>query len=100
VTKAPIAGAGGKLFSGNKSVHSAVSDTQGLFRIDGVAEGKYHVVFNNDAYLRLSPDEPATQPFILSPTKMKVRLHAELVPLGQVAGRVLSPVGEPIKGSP
>jgi hypothetical protein len=39
VTKAPIAGAAVKLYSGDKAVQSAGSDAQGTFRIAGVPDG-------------------------------------------------------------
>jgi len=100
VTKAPIAGAVVKLYRGDKAVHSGASDAQGLFRIDGVSHGQYRAVIDNSEHMRLASDHPAARTFVVSAANPEVRLRAELVPLGQVAGRVLSPTGEPMKGVP
>ncbi len=100
VTKAPIAGAVVKLYRGDKAVHSGASDAQGLFRIDGVSEGAYRAVIDNSGHMPLASDHPAARTFVISAAGPQVRLRAELVPLGQVAGRVLSPTGEPMKGVP
>lgn len=98
VTKAPIAGARIRLFRGEEVLHATLSSARGLFRIDDVSDGQYRAVIDSLGHMRLASDHPAAQPFVVSPASPEIRLHAELVPLGQVAGRVLSPAGEPMKG--
>ena len=100
VTKAPVAGAVVKLYRGDTAVHSGASDAQGLFRIDGVPHGQYRAVIDHSEHMRLASDHPAARTFVVSAANPEVRLRAELMPLGQVAGRVLSPTGSPMKGVP
>jgi hypothetical protein len=100
VTKAPIADAVVKLYREDKAVHSGASDARGLFRIEGVSHGEYRAVIDNSEHMRLASDHPAARTFVVSAANPEVRLRAELVPLGQVAGRVLSPTGDPMKGVP
>lgn len=100
VTKAPIAGAVVKLYSGDKAVQSCGSDAQGLFRIAGVPDGQYRVAMAHPGHLPLAGDHSAARTFAISAATAEVRLSAELVPLGQVAGRVMSPSRESMKGVP
>ena len=100
VTKAPIAGAEVKLYSGDKAIQSAASDGQGLFRIAGVPDGQYRVAIAHSDHLPLAWDHAAAQTFVISVATAEVRLSAELVPLGQIAGRVMSPTRESMKGVP
>jgi hypothetical protein len=100
VTKAPIAGAEVKLYSGDKAVQSAGSDGQGLFRIAGVPDGQYRVAIAHSDHLPLAWDHTAAQTFVISAATAEVRLSAELVPLGQIAGRVMSPTRDSMKGVP
>jgi hypothetical protein len=100
VTKAPIAGAVVKLYSGDKAVQSGGSDAQGLFRIAGVPDGRYRVVIDHPDHLPLAWDHTAARTFVISAANAEVRLSAELVPLGQIVGRVMSPTRNSMKGVP
>ncbi len=100
VTKAPIVGAVVTLYRGDKAVQSVGSDTQGLFRLAGLPDGQYRVVIDHSGHLPLASDHAAAQTFVTSAATAEVRLRAELVPLGQLAGRVLSPTRESMKGVP
>ena len=100
VTKAPIAGAVVKLHIGDKAVQSGGSDAQGRFRIAGVPDGQYRVAIAHSDHLPLAWDHAAARTFVISAATAEVRLSAELVPLGQIAGRVMSPTRDPMKGVP
>jgi hypothetical protein len=100
VTKAPIGGAVVKLYSGDQLVHTGGADAQGLFRITGLRDGEYRVAISHPDHLPLASDHAAARPFVISAAVAEVRLSAELVPLGQITGRVLSPNREPMKDVP
>src|SRR5690242_15095686 len=97
VTGAPIPGATVKIYSGEKVVRSSTADPQGIFRLNGLADGQYRAAFDSPDHMQLAFDHPAARPFVVSAATPEAHLRAELVPLGQIAGRVLSPNGEPMK---
>lgn len=101
VTKAPIAGARIQLRFGEKEeVRKAVSDAQGKFQIGELPSGgPYRLIVRHDDYSALDFDHPAARPFTIDPTaKGAIKLQPDLVPDGAVAGRVLHPNGEAMKG--
>jgi hypothetical protein len=100
VTKAPIAGAGVKLYRGEEAVKSVGSDAQGVFRLAGLPDGLYRVDIQHSDYMRLASDEPAARPFAKSVGGPEPLLTAPLVPLAQLRGQVLNASREPIKGVP
>ncbi len=99
-TKAPIAEAVVKLYRADKVVQTVSSNAQGLFRIDGLADGTYRAVFNHSGHLRLASDDAAARTFVISAASAEIRLEAQLMPAGQIGGRVLNPTGESMKGVP
>lgn len=100
VTKAPIAGAAVRLFSGEKTVASGKSDASGLFHFAGLADGQYYIRIFHDGHLPLAADHAAARTFTIAAAAEPVRLKAELTPLAEIGGRVLSPAREPVKGVP
>lgn len=100
LSKAPVAEAVVRLYRGEKAVHNVMSDAQGIFKVEGLAEGSYHVEIQSVDHLSMAVDHPAARPFLLSAANKHVRLRVELIPLGGVAGRILNPEGEPVKGAP
>lgn len=99
-TKLPVSGAAVKLYLGGESVQTGASGELGQFRFAGLADGVYRIVTDHPDYLMLSADHAAARPFAISAVGVEVRLAAELVPLGEIAVRVLNPAREPVKGVP
>lgn len=99
-TKLPVSGAAVKLYRGEEAVQTAASSELGHFRFAGLADGVYRVAVTHPGYLRLSPDHAAARPFTISAASLEIQLAAELVPFGEISGRVLSPAREPMKGVP
>ncbi len=99
-TKLPVSGVAVKLYRGDESVQSGASSELGQFRFAGLADGVYRIVIDHPDYLMLAADHAAARPFAISAAGLEVRVAAELVPLGEVAGRVLNPAREPVKGVP
>lgn len=101
VTKEPIQGARIQLHQGDEAARSGVTDAQGVFRAGDLKDGQYRLSVEHEGHMRLAPDHPAALPFALSAAAAEtVRLHAELVPRGQIAGRILNSAGEPMRGVP
>ena len=100
VTKAPIAGASVKLYQAFKAVHSANTNVEGVFRIDGVADGQYHSDVDHVGHMSLAPGQIAARTFLVSAANPKVQLSAELLPMGRLRGRILYSLGEPVRRTP
>jgi hypothetical protein len=96
----PIPGAVVKVYRGDKVVQSVGSDAQGLFRITGLPDGEYRVAIDHSDHLSLAADHAAARTYLITAAAAEIRLRAELVPLAQIAGRVLNPDREPIKDVP
>lgn len=88
VTRAPIPGATVKL---TPSGQSATAGPNGQFHFPALPPGIHRLAISHPGYMR---DESQT----VTIANAEVQLTAELVPRGQIAGRVTHPSGEPLKG--
>jgi len=80
-----------------RAVYRATTGTDGVFKIDEVAEGEYRATFAAAGYVAPDLKTRLTQAFRVS--GVPSRLNVTLVPAGTVAGRVIDPDGKPVGGS-
>ncbi len=100
LTGVPISGAAVRLYRGDNIAYRVTTDAKGQFRIAGVTEGQYRPMMYGADHMSLARDHPAARTIEITASKPSVSITAQLVPQAQVAGRVLSPAGEPMKGVP
>ena len=98
VSGAPISGASVEIENAGKTPYQAVSDAQGAFRIDGVADGAY-TAFALKAGFQTVQDEAARRPFRVVAGLDPVHLKLSLIPRGRISGHVLDSDNHPAAGS-
>lgn len=94
VSGAPVAGASVQI----GKAYSAISDGNGAFRIDGVAEGSYTALAFKDGFLTLQ-DEHARRPFRVAAGLDALHLTLSLIPRGRLTGHVIDAENRPVAGS-
>jgi hypothetical protein len=87
VTGAPIGGASVQIENAGKSPYQTVSDQQGAFRVEGVADGNYTAFALKNGYLTVQ-DEAARRPFRVVAGLDPVHLKLSLTPRGRIRARV------------
>jgi hypothetical protein len=95
VTGQPIAGASVDI-AGKGAAYKAVSDAQGAFRIEGVADGVYTPKVEKGGF-RAAPD--ALRRFRIAAGINPDRLQLPLIPLGKLSGIVFDGQGRPVSGA-
>jgi 5-hydroxyisourate hydrolase-like protein (transthyretin family) len=98
VSGAPVSGASVQIENAGKTPYQAVSDAQGAFRIEGVADGAY-TAFALKAGFQTVQDEAARRPFRVVAGLDAVHLKLALIPRGRIAGHVLDSDNDPAAGS-
>jgi 5-hydroxyisourate hydrolase-like protein (transthyretin family) len=98
VTGAPISGASVQIESARTTPYQAVSDAQGAFRIEGVADGAY-TAFALKTGFQTVQDEAARRPFRVVAGLDPVQLKLALIPRGRISGQVLDSDNHPVAGS-
>ena len=99
VNGTPVAGAAVTILAAGKTAYQTLTDSQGIFRIEDVKPGYYTANFSGVEFVALERDSIARRPFAVFSGSDPVRLHAALVPLGKIAGRVLDANGDAIPGA-
>jgi len=78
-----------------QELYEALTDVSGKFRIEGVKDGKYSVVFFREGFSALRS--------AATPVEVKagdpLELELKMAPLGRVTGRVLDGKGHPVSGA-
>jgi len=80
-----------------RAVYRATTEANGVFKIEGVAEGEYRATFAAAGYVAPDLKTRLTQAFRVG--GVPSRLSVTLVPAGTVAGRVIDPDNKPVIGS-
>lgn len=94
----PLAGAKVQLFQGDKSVYEVVSDSQGMFRIEGVKDGDYTAGFSKKGFRQPDRNAAARRPFHVTAGANPIHLDVRLRALARLSGRVTGG-GRPIRGA-
>ena len=82
-----------------KGVYTTLTDVQGRFRFDNVADGSYAARYTADRYefeAFVPSHEDALQAFPVSAATGPVKLQARMVHMGRIAGRVMDGRGKPV----
>ena len=95
VTGTPVDGVKVMLNSGNKSQYETTTDARGAFRLDGVTPGTYNPHLEKRGFIPAS----GLKPFQVVDGGQPVSVHADMVPMGKLSGRVLDSDGRPVKGA-
>jgi len=98
VTGSPIAGASVQIERAGKAPYQTTSDAQGVFRIDGVADGSYTALAFKNGFLTVQ-DETARRPFRVVAGLDPVHVKLSLTPRGRLSGRVLDADNRPVAGA-
>ncbi|MGA2882375.1 MAG: carboxypeptidase-like regulatory domain-containing protein [Bryobacteraceae bacterium] len=98
VTGTPIGGASVQIENRGKPPYQTTSDTQGAFRIEGVADGTYTAIAFKSGFLTVQ-DEAARRPFRVVAGLDPVQLKLSLVPRGRISGRVFDGDNHPVAGA-
>jgi hypothetical protein len=100
------------LIRADKVAYSAITDSQGNFRIDGVEAGSYMATYTARGFWpipnflvdedferecgRCFLAERGGQPFQVGDGSDPLRLEVKMPPIGRIAGRVLDQAGDPV----
>jgi hypothetical protein len=99
LTGLPLPGVAIQLYkTGGMPARETVTDSLGVFRIEGLTEGGYFALVRKEGYSDLDANKTAGQHFRLSKDQT-FRLEARMAPLGTVSGRVLGADDCPISGA-
>jgi hypothetical protein len=98
VTGEAIGGASVQIENAGKSPYHTTSDAQGVFRIEGVADGPYTAIAFKNGFLTVW-DEKARRPFQVIAGLDPVQLKVSLIPQGRISGRVLDGDNRPLAGA-
>jgi hypothetical protein len=98
VTGAPIGGASVQIENAGKSPYQTVSDEQGAFRIEGVADGSYTAFALKNGFLTVQ-DEAARKPFRVVAGLDAVHLKLSLSPRGRISGHIFDASDRPVAGA-
>jgi 5-hydroxyisourate hydrolase-like protein (transthyretin family) len=98
VTGAPIGGASVQIENAGKSPYQTVSDEQGAFRIEGVADGNYTAFALKNGYLTVQ-DDAARRPFRVVAGLDAVHLKLSLTPRGRISGHIFDASDRPVTGA-
>jgi hypothetical protein len=98
VSGAPVGGASVQIENAGKTPYQAVSDAQGAFRVEGVADGSY-TAFALKSGFQTVRDEAALRPFHVVAGLDPVELKLSLIPRGRMSGRVLDADNHPLAGA-
>lgn len=98
ISGAPIGGASIQIENAGKAPYQAVSDEQGAFRIEGVADGAYTAFALKNGYLTVQ-DQAARQPFRVVAGLDPIHLKLSLTPRGRISGHVFDATDRPVAGA-
>src|ERR1700733_15947028 len=98
VTGEAIGGASLQIEKAGKAPSQTTSDTQGAFRIEGVAYGTYTAITFKSGFLTVQ-DDATRRPFRLVAGLDPIQLKLSLIPRGRISGRVLDGDNQPVAGA-
>jgi carboxypeptidase family protein len=76
--------------------YSTTTDSEGRFRIEGVAEGAYRAVYAASGFIPVPGPGEMPQPFPVAAAGDPIRLEVKMNPLAKISGRVLDASGKPV----
>lgn len=100
VSGRPVPGVEVTVYAGGrgKPARELSSDTQRVFRVDGLEPGDYSLTYSAKGFDGPGKDDPATRLFHLASGGF-IHLDVAMVPRAKVSGRVLTESGEPVAGA-
>jgi hypothetical protein len=98
VTGEPVSEASVQIGSAGNAAYQTVSDAQGAFHIDGVADGTYMAIPFKTGF-QTPGDAAALRPFRVGAGLDSVHLRLLLIPLGKLSGRLFDANDRPIAGA-
>lgn len=82
---------------GGEDPYRVTTDSEGRFRIEGVADGSYRAIYRARGFWMLPRSSPQDLPqFTVTGKGGPVHLEASLAPIPKVSGRVLNSLGKPV----
>src|ERR1035438_3701719 len=92
VTKAGVADVDVRLLGKADNNYAALTDAQGYFRFDNVADGSYSLDCGKEGFDAYR----ANSPVVVKTGADAVKLQVQLRPLGKIGGRVVDGKGRPV----
>jgi Carboxypeptidase regulatory-like domain len=98
ITGLPIGGASIQIANAGKIPYQTLSDAQGAFRIEGVADGTYIAIVLKTGF-QTPADATALRHFRVGAGLEPIHLQLSLIPLGKLSGRVFDANDRPVAGA-